>query len=140
MTRKIIVKGRIPAREVCQTWHEGPLAVISINGPDQTPNPLGDNPLVGPVLTLFFADSDEADGMSRADAQKVAAFVHGLPAGQALLVHCGAGVSRSAGVAAAIDKWETGDDMDWFRDRRPNMRCYRYVLEALMTADQVGAR
>ena len=50
------------------------------------------------------------------------------------LVHCGAGQSRSAGVAAAILKWMTGSDAQIFDNRKytPNMRCYRLVLEALM--------
>jgi predicted protein tyrosine phosphatase len=49
-----------------------------------------------------------------------------------LLVHCEAGVSRSAGVAGAILKATTGSDEKIFKDRRylPNMWVYRKVLNA----------
>lgn len=47
-----------------------------------------------------------------------------------VIVHCDAGVSRSAGVCAAISKYMTGSD-DWVFDSpryQPNMTCYRTVL------------
>lgn len=49
-----------------------------------------------------------------------------------IVVHCTAGVSRSAGVCAAIMKAITGDDMQIFRNGNfcPNMTCYKTVLEA----------
>jgi len=49
-----------------------------------------------------------------------------------LLVHCDAGVSRSAGVAGAILKAITGSDEKIFKDPRylPNMWVYRKVLNA----------
>jgi hypothetical protein len=49
-------------------------------------------------------------------------------------VHCGAGVSRSAGVAAALGKWLNNDDGFIFNNFSycPNFTCYRLVLnEAL---------
>lgn len=46
-------------------------------------------------------------------------------------VNCEAGMSRSAGVGAAIARYFLGDD-DWiFRTKIPNRRCYRMVLDAL---------
>ena len=49
-----------------------------------------------------------------------------------IIVHCGAGVSRSAGVAAALSLLVNGDDSNIFDDGRysPNMHCYRSVLKA----------
>ena len=49
-----------------------------------------------------------------------------------IIVHCKAGVSRSAGVGAAILYALNGDDMRVFRDKYslPNMTCYRKVLNA----------
>lgn len=51
-----------------------------------------------------------------------------------LIVHCGAGQSRSAGVAAAIMKYTYGNDLEIFSKPmyHPNMLCYRTVLNALM--------
>lgn len=57
-----------------------------------------------------------------------------------LIVHCDGGVSRSAGVAAAILRWFTGDDSDIFRSRSkyPNMWCYTRVLDAFRGIDSEG--
>lgn len=53
------------------------------------------------------------------------------------IVHCDAGISRSSGVAAAILKAKTGDDSQIFNNPkyRPNMRCYRIVLDEFMQED-----
>lgn len=52
-----------------------------------------------------------------------------------MLVHCEAGISRSAGVAAAaaISKYLDQDDLTIFNSHSyyPNFLCYYYVLEAL---------
>ena len=52
------------------------------------------------------------------------------------IVHCEAGVSRSAGVGAAIMKALNGDDWDVFKNplKCPNMKCYRTVLNAFVDA------
>lgn len=49
-----------------------------------------------------------------------------------IYVHCDAGVSRSAGVAAAIGKALTGDDEYFYTCGLyvPNLLCYRKVLNA----------
>lgn len=49
---------------------------------------------------------------------------------QSIIVHCDAGQSRSAGVAAAILKAKTGSDMQIFKRAfyKPNMHCYRITL------------
>lgn len=48
-----------------------------------------------------------------------------------ILVHCEAGVSRSAGVCAALMKIHDGDDMPIFGQAKycPNMTCYRAILD-----------
>lgn len=48
-----------------------------------------------------------------------------------IYVHCLMGQSRSAGVAAALDKALNGDDMKYFSNglHKPNMLVYRNVLE-----------
>ena len=50
-----------------------------------------------------------------------------------ILIHCHAGISRSAGIAAAIEKFYSDDDSKYFGGLRyvPNMRCYRLLLEEL---------
>ena len=48
-----------------------------------------------------------------------------------LYVNCAAGISRSAGVAAAISKFYTGDDEFFYKTYVPNRYVYMKVLEAL---------
>ena len=51
-----------------------------------------------------------------------------------IIVHCGAGISRSSGLAAALLKYFTGDDSQIFDNPKytPNMTVYRTVLETFM--------
>ena len=67
--------------------------------------------------------------MNNDDAQKVCDFVKAND-NVDIIVHCDAGISRSAGVAAAIMKYLTGSDMEIFKNGKyqPNMWCYRKVL------------
>lgn len=87
------------------------------------------------VYRAVFDDTDGDDGINRQQAKEMAEFVKKATNYNIdhIIVHCGAGQSRSAGVAAAILKWITGDDMQIFGDPKytPNMRCFRYMLEAL---------
>lgn len=96
---------------------------------------------IGPTLFLRFEDFDtELPGWSiqpihKEDAEKIASFVMANKHnGRHFIVQCDAGVSRSAGVAAALMKYFNGDDTPIFNNPQycPNMRCYRMVLEALM--------
>lgn len=95
----------------------------------------------GPTLYLHFEDFDtELPGWSiqpiqKEDAEKIAAFAMiNKHNGRHFIVQCDAGVSCSAGVAAALMKYFNGDDAPIFDNPQycPNMRCYRMVLEALM--------
>lgn len=90
------------------------------------------------ILRLQFNDSDKDDGITHNDAKAIAEFVKNESIYERIIVHCGAGHSRSAGVAAAILKYLYNDDRQIFNSKRygPNMRCYRYVLEALMEMDE----
>ena len=45
-----------------------------------------------------------------------------------IVINCEAGVSRSAGVGAAISKVLNGDDKDFFRYFCPNIFIYRKVI------------
>ena len=96
------------------------------------------------ILSLCFADADgegldvygnsvvKDDLMTDEDARRVAEFAH-MHQSEYILIHCDAGISRSAGVAAGILKHYTGDDRAIFKSSRfyPNMWCYRKTLKAL---------
>lgn len=90
-----------------------------------------------PGKDVYYRDVDEKDLITETDAQKVRDFLMRHPDTD-VIVHCDAGISRSAGVGAAILKWATGDDTAIFDNPRfhPNMLCYRKVLETLRNNKQ----
>ena len=88
------------------------------------------------VLFLNFDDIDfnHYYAIQETDAFRIAEFVNRWKNDvRKLVVHCGAGISRSAGVAAAIMKHLYGYDWAIFDNPKynPNMRCYRLTLNAL---------
>ena len=118
-----------------------PFIVISIDDRGFAPTPLNtDNPKLMGVLKLWFFDrsyDDEGNipefAMTEEDAEKIIKFVkYYLPWHPEIVVHCAAGVSRSAGVAAALCRWLNGDDSPIMSDphRAPNLLCYTRVLDA----------
>ncbi len=132
----VTVLNRRKAVEYCHAAHQSETVMISIGGEGDAAGVFksGRNRILA-ILPLTFEDSDVSDGMTDEDAGKVATFVRRyqhVP----VVVHCEAGYSRSAGVAAAIMKWANGDDTPIFKGPyAPNMRCYRKVLNALMAED-----
>ena len=145
------MKFAVMSRENCKKWcyqkHVDKSLIISISDNWAAPNKVfesKDNRVVD-ILRLYFDDidcerRDLFHGMTDADAQKIADFIakHKANFGnssesiQKIIVHCNAGVSRSAGVCAAISKYLTGDDEAFFAGGyRPNMFCYSKVLKAL---------
>lgn len=93
------------------------------------------------VLFLNFNDTDCKDLTSGCindeDAENIKEFVQKYEEDDSvdlMIVHCEAGVSRSAGVAAAIMKYLWNDDSAIFDDSKyhPNMLCYITVLNTLM--------
>lgn len=123
---------RLPHRETS--------VMISIRTPKDpcTPKPAMGNNLLD-ILYLEFHDVDRPNrlmsGMTDEDGHKVAEFVRKWWGKvDLLIVHCDAGQSRSAGVAAAILKAMTGDDSQIYDVSfyTPNSLCYRKTLNALM--------
>ena len=110
-------------------------AIISISDITAEPNRFHDNSHIKGICRLFFDDVEGHDAycMTRADAEKIIQFVNThINNVDEIIVHCFAGISRSAGVCAALMLILTGNDMEIFNNPRfcPNMHCYRMVLEA----------
>ena len=142
------VMSRFDAVLYCYQLHSEPACMISISDPHMR---YGDEPFcsvenkITRILSLCFADADRpgpdvygrdagiSDLMGEEDAERIAAPVKS-DLDMTLIIHCDAGISRSAGVAAAILKYCTGDDSSIFGNPRyhPNMWCYRKTLNALM--------
>ena len=93
------------------------------------------NPAIKGIMRLDFDDVSEFDlhCMLTMDARKILDFVFAhKDEVDLIVVHCGAGISRSAAVAAALSKILNGDDMWVFENPRycPNNHVYRSILNA----------
>lgn len=123
-----------------------PTIIISIRSiGDKPPKKLflHSNPQVKNFITLAFDDvTTYCQGyypITEQQARKIAKFVMRYKDSRVeqIVVHCDAGISRSAGVAAAIAQYLNGNDDDFFvrSPYHPNMTCYSKVLFALHVAE-----
>ena len=103
--------------------------IVSITDPESIPARIQGTTN---ILRLSFYDIDREittlDGrvfypMSNEDAISVAEYVRNIPVSSSIFVHCEAGISRSAGVAAAISMFLNHDDQRFFREYLPNRYC-----------------
>lgn len=117
--------------------HEVPHIIVSITSSEADQARLPPSPHCRAVLRLTFADADaksdvipEESLFSRKHARAIWDLLEEhMPQIERFIVHCDAGMCRSPAVAAAISKVFTGDDADYFRRYRPNMRVHRTMLE-----------
>ena len=145
--REITILSRPEAVWYCEGQHSRPRIMISISDPFLT---YRDGPFLTrennlrELLLLTFCDTEEPgpdvygnmagpeDLMQIQDARRIRALLERHPDCD-LIVHCDAGISRSAGVAAAVTEAEGGDPAGIFDSPyyEPNLHCYRLVLEVL---------
>ena len=130
---------------VCDVPH----ALISIRSPGADRPELPENEKRIGCISLKFHDivgSEDKEDLGRKmlakwnvepyefserHAQKIREFVEAVEEHiEVLYCQCEAGISRSAGIAAAISKHMTGDDEFFFKNYHPNTLAYRRVLEA----------
>lgn len=132
---EILVMSQFDAERYADGAHNEVCSMISItsHNDDEAQVYVGDSNGIKDILRVQFNDSDEDDGITEDDAEAITSFVTHAMTLDRLIVHCGAGRSRSAGVAAAIMKFYYNDDTPIFNSPRynPNRRCYRKVLERL---------
>lgn len=145
MNPSIHITNRRTAEAVARTLRERNRAgaFLSIRGTDEETPDLSTPGGSSCYLCFDDVEDDSVPGctpMSDAQATLVANFLAELTASDpaTLIVHCSAGISRSAGVAAAIHdalRWPVANarDDNVFRDGKfaPNMHCYRTMLRAL---------
>lgn len=131
---KCDVLSRSKAKVFSYSHSEESLVIISITDLDSDPVFFAKNEQIKSILRLSFNDVDKGcyGAMNEKDADDIVHFCSKWLPQTNLLVHCEAGLSRSAGVCAAILKWYEGSDMQIFGNAyyRPNMHCYREVLNA----------
>lgn len=86
----------------------------------------------------FKCNSDGLDLtiFNKKDADTILLFVESLKQySNLIIVNCEAGISRSAGVAAALSKIYNGHDSFFFKNFLPNMLVYRTILEEAETCE-----
>lgn len=134
---EIVVMNRKDAVRYSYRPHNKKTAVISIASPSYIYNEsIYKSPYNGitGVLKLWFDDVESgADCMEGSHAEAIKRFLN-AHSKETIIVHCDAGVSRSAGIAAALMKFYNGDDTPIFDNPKycPNMLCYRTMLNKLM--------
>jgi len=123
--------------------HNEQSMVISIYTPNDRPLRLSrqDKDINGIkfVLPICFDDCEDNDNgqYSEPITEDQARTIHDFVLAHinevdTIICHCDAGVSRSAGVAAALSKALNDDDFQFFNGSMycPNMTCYRKVLDS----------
>ena len=129
------VLGRYHAERTAPTK---PYIVVSVSNPDASEVVLIDSPLCRAVLRLRFHDRNRPSPnhpdkvlMTEADAHAILAFVEQyLPFVETIVCQCDAGLSRSAGLAAALSRILQNDDRYFFQRFAPNEWVYQKLLEA----------
>lgn len=138
---KVIVMNRPLASQYSLAPHSETSVIISITDPQGPPNFFCRDPANGikDILRVSFEDTDKAEtSISKAQAREIAIFVQQHMTIDKIIVHCEAGQSRSAGVAAAILKYIFNDDSSIFECPKytPNMFVYRKVIESLYEMEE----
>ena len=132
-------------------FHQEPHAVISITDPHYRHPVLADCSYRRSVLRMQFSDLDERAARLRTVSPHVIAFTSDM-AGQVaafvgeqvsegtrlFVVHCEAGISRSAGIATALSRFYNHDETFFLVHYRPNVWVRRLMLEALASAIDNG--
>ena len=141
LRKEQIDKYKIMSRKTCERYstqnHEKSSIVISISSPFDRVAPaicLNEKNKIKDILFLSFGDVEKEDSpkhcMSLEDGKRIADFVnHYYSEVDQIIVHCDGGISRSAGVAAAIMRVKEGNDASVFRNKKPNITCYLRTLK-----------
>lgn len=110
-----------------------PCAIISITDAISIPVSFNPNKNIVGILRLTFDDTDIKSpySITERDAVNIIEFVEKYKdITDNFIIHCEAGISRSAGVAAALSKIYNGSDCDIFENPmyKPNMLVYNTIL------------
>ena len=121
-----------------------PHAFIRVHDPKDVLPALPENDQFMGSLSLSFYDADSINYISNKDrylkdglftidrAEQILDFVEEIESSIDILIcHCRAGISRSAGISAALSLIYDGSDKEVFGNRRfmPNMLVYRTILK-----------
>lgn len=108
--------------------------IISIHSADVNEPNIAANEHIKNVLFLCFDDvvKGEKNFIDQPQAKLINRFVNEYASLPLCIVSCDAGISRSAGVAAALSLIHNGSDEEIFSDPKfcPNMDVYRAILNS----------
>ncbi len=123
-------------REIKDFTYNEKYVVISIRSPHAYPVELKEDSNRLGVLQLAFGDVDrevdhpQAVLMTKEQAKQILGFYSFYKDKvDTVVVNCGAGISRSSAVAAALTRIEGQDDSWFFTEYIPNRFVYRMILE-----------
>lgn len=148
---KLIVKNKV--RAISEDPGSEPHVIISIYTPRDDPPKVKTNSNTVDILQLAFDDLDRVPEEGSAIthvlsnpvlfdsdmAEDIAEFIERSTT-NTVICHCDAGISRSAGVAAALSKFFNGTDEEYFRLKKiyekgqrycPNRLVYLHLLNVL---------
>jgi predicted protein tyrosine phosphatase len=132
-SRKFVVLSRSLIEEYTP---DDPYIVVSVTDPKLPEAALCDSPHCRGVLRLQFHDTGDYGQplrdnvvMTDADAQAILAFVGAHGDAATIVCQCEAGMSRSAGIAAALSRIAHGDDRWFFANFAPNRWVYRTIID-----------
>lgn len=133
---KITVMSKEQAEAYSRQRLDHKVAIISINSFDAPKAELSFNEYIVDVLYLTFDDYDfdSKTSMKPSDAYEIVEFLkNNIGFVDELVVHCLMGISRSAGVAAAISKHLYDDCTEIFESSKmdANMHCFDITYNAL---------
>ena len=126
------MKFTVLSRKTAQTYRpKGPAALISIVDPES--EEMETDHSYDHAIYLRFHDIDRTISgyttFDYEDAKFILEFYKAHRDVDEFVIHCGAGISRSAAVAAALSKIHTGDDMEFYGGRFiPNSLVYSMIL------------
>ncbi len=133
------IMSRKNCERYCRQKHKESSVIISIKSTWDKIAPdiyINDYNNVKDILFLTFDDDDFEENpkycMQFSDGKKVAEFVNNYyKKVRHIIIHCDGGVSRSAGVCAAIMRVKEGEDCFIFnkKTKHPNMTCYLRTLK-----------
>lgn len=131
-----LILSRNNAKTFSYQKHFFPYVIISVTDISSKPVIFNKSSELKSVLRLSFDDIDfESDNaISDNDAKRIISFINQWKNQINLVViHCEAGVSRSAGICAALMLWLNGSNKIIFDNSHynPNIRCYRIVLREI---------
>jgi predicted protein tyrosine phosphatase len=135
---KFLVLGRA---DIMTRTLDVPYIVVSVTDCEAPKAKIAESPQCLDILRLKFHDADVPQSdwvlISEQDARNIVAFIRQhLNTVQAVVCQCEAGMSRSAGIAAALSRWLQDDDTVFFQRYLPNRYVYRRVLEAAQESDR----